>query len=95
MALTPSGCDVWPSRVLRSDAAAAGAELVADLAEQLDVLLGGLLLGGDEALAHLSPGGDRSRGQLQEPRARAIFEGHGNQFAMTFSSLLAASMLSS
>ena len=31
---------------------------------------------GDETLAHLAPGGDRSRGQVQEPRACAILENH-------------------
>ena len=32
---------------------------------------------GDETLAHRTLGGDRSRGQVQEPRACAILEGHG------------------
>ena len=32
---------------------------------------------GDEAATHLVPGGDRSHGQVQEPGACAVLEGHG------------------
>ena len=50
---------------------------------------------GDEAGAHLVPGGDhawaRFRSQVRAPSLSAM----GNQFAMTFSSPLAASMPSS
>ena len=50
---------------------------------------------GDEAVAQLVLGGDRAVLQVQEPGVSPILESHGNQFAMTFSSPLAASMLSS
>ena len=39
---------------------------------------------GDEVVTHLIRGGDRARGQVQEPRASTILESHGEPVRLDF-----------